>query len=134
MIWMHINSILELKVGDAIWRLIPGTIFAHYGVVVGFHFGVPIIIENQKGIGARTVSFHKFAQKQRIHIEGRPHGRDWEFLLRAKLVYNQNSKYSLLKWNCEHLKNFIQKGTLESGQLVGGFAIALWFGLYVFSD
>ena len=109
----------ELRIGDALWRTVNGTFVAHYGIVVGFNFATPIILENQKGIGLRLVTYQDFANNKKVTVELRPHDRTWEYEQRIHQVLDKNSHYNLIEWNCEHLKNFIQLGESKSGQLVG---------------
>jgi hypothetical protein len=119
----------RLKIGDGLWRIVTGTMLSHHGVVVGFNGEVPVILENQKGLGSRLVSYDEFAKNRKVRIEPRPHGEEWEFVTRAQNVLSSKKEYQLLEWNCEHLKNFVQFGRSESPQLVG---ITLLAGLFLF--
>jgi hypothetical protein len=99
--------------------------YRHKGIVSDrWYGGKPMIISNSaRSGGAHEESWDVFAEGGAVKVDGYPGGLpNFEVLSRAKSLIN--SKYDLLRWNCEHFVAYAHGLKPTSPQVAVTVAIA----------
>lgn len=112
-----------LEPGDALWRW-KGAV-QHWGI----YWSPSQVLDIVPGSMPRLVTLQQFANGAKVYVQ-RPNDADRPAILaRAWLLWENPSRYHLLRYNCEHLKNFVIHGRAYSDGIGLLTAIALFSGL-----
>lgn len=115
---------MNLRVGQIVKRkLLNCPIGWHYGAVVGFEHGIPVIFENTKGSREQLVRFDDFAKGQKVVTED-SRSDSPQIVIHRVLEALRSPKEWDLFFNCEHSCRKITQGRPESIQLQSLFVIA----------
>jgi hypothetical protein len=128
---LYIANIYGLQLGDRLVRE-KGILSKHHGIYVGIHDGIPLVAENQNGIGVQYISLSNFllgnsANLTRIEkFKGTEEARRSIIPRINKLLGTQ---YDLINFNCEHFVELIYTGRPTSKQVNTAF---FGLGLLIF--
>jgi len=112
----HLNN---LKVGDRLIRN-KGVFSTHHGIYAGIHNGVPLVAENQQGVGVHYVALSGFLRndaRNLIRIEPFKGNEIQRLNVIPRINQLVGSDYDLINFNCEHFAELIQNGRSTSRQL-----------------
>lgn len=108
----------KLKIGDRLVRTKGGVFTKHHVLYAGFWNEQHLVAENQINIGVRYISLDQFLSEG---ILNRIEYNNFDETSQIKIIDRINkkigTKYSLLKYNCEHFVNEILTGIKESKQI-----------------
>lgn len=114
---------MNLRVGQIVKRkLLNCPIGWHYGAVVGFEHGVPVIFENTKGSREQLVRFDDFAKGQKVITEDSRSDSPQIVVHRVFEALRSPKEWDLF-FNCEHSCRKVTQGKSESHQLQSFFVI-----------
>ncbi len=120
---IYVANFYNLKIGDRILRP-KGLIFKHHGIYVGIHNGIPLVAENQVGVGVRCVTLSGFLHGNISNIVGIERFNKSEDMRRKiipRIEKLLGTQYDLVNFNCEHFAEFIQHGKPKSQQVKNAF-------------
>ena len=126
---------MRYQIGDKIRR--PSSFgYHHFGTYVGRQWPYnQAVVHSSKNDGVRLDSLDAFAGGKLVTIVDRV--TDWREKIRVvqRASHLLGKPYSLLRLNCEHIANYVQKGVPTSPQLQGAvLTIGLTFlVLFLFS-
>lgn len=114
---------MTYKIGTILRRkLLNSPVGWHYGAVIGYEYGIPIVFENTKGAKEQLVWFNDFAQGQEVLVEECPTDPPQVVIQRAREALKSPQNWDLFS-NCEHSCRKITQGKSESIQLQSFFVI-----------
>lgn len=121
------NIINSLQVGDRI--VVPKSSIRwvqHHAIYLGFQNGYHWFIENQEGVGVRTITAEQFFSGV-LDVTRVERFKPSLNYTRGDLVQfalsKRGTKYSLLGYNCESFANQVQYGSVKSTQADTGLAL-----------
>lgn len=127
----------QLLVGDRV--VVPMSskrLIQHHAIYIGNHKGENCFIENQIGLGVRTISLKDFFNgvNEITRIERFKPKKDYNRKALKRTALNKVGKrYDLLFYNCECFANHIQHGIVKSKQVYNALGIALIIYILFFS-
>jgi hypothetical protein len=121
---LYLVSINQLNVGDRLVRE-KGPFSKHHGIYVGIHNSIPLVAENQIGMGVQYVSLSQFLLFNPNNLTRIERFAGTEYaraLIISRINQLRGTNYDLINFNCEHFAEFIQTGNSESKQVKNAFA------------
>jgi len=117
----------KLNIGDRLVRTKKGIFSRHHALYAGIVNNKHMVAENQVNRGVQYITLQQFMSEGRLdRIEYNGFNRREQSIIiqRINEKIKKRTKYSLLKYNCEHFANEILTGVVKSKQIRVGSAIA----------
>jgi len=121
------NIINSLKVGDRV--VVPKSSIRwvqHHAIYLGFQNGRHWFIENQAGVGVRTIAAEQFFSGVHEVTRVERFKPRWDYTCDDLIQFalsKRGKKYAMLGYNCESFANQVQHGRVKSTQTETGLAL-----------
>lgn len=108
----------KLNIGDRLVREKGGILTKHHALYAGFWNNEHIIAENQTEVGVQYITLNQFMNEGKLdRVEHNDYDANSQTVIIDRINKKIGTKYSLLKYNCEHFANEILTGVSKSKQI-----------------